>query len=150
MTDTTILDGMMEALKRNPLTDARLGKLGPNQVGQGKPYGVALQSVKTDARPFYARREPVPTGEMNRNYAERIDVFHHDLSAARLERPRMGSCNRIKTIEQVIDGQVWRREERCGGTVHAVETRIDGAIRVDGKCLSCGWEVHRAGFLGKG
>lgn len=141
MTDTTILDGLMAALKRNPLVEQRLRyPLAP----LGSPNS---QYVETDARPFYARREPVASADMNRRYAERVDLFHASVKDVRLERPRRGTCSQVRIIERHIDGEVYTRREACGGVVHAVETKINGAVRVDGKCLSCGWELHRAGLL---
>lgn len=116
MTDTRILDAMMKMLDRNPLEPHRLQN--PDE-----------QFIETDERPFYATREPIAKKDMNRRYAERVDLFHEDVKGARLERPRRGTCR------------------ECGGEVHAVETKIKGAVRVDGKCLSCGWELHRAGLL---
>jgi hypothetical protein len=135
MSDTTILDGLMATLKRNPLTPERMNYLD-------------RQFVETDERPFYARRETeVGTTSVNRRFGEIVDLFHQDIRGVRKERPRSGSCHRVRVVERHIDGQVWTRQEACQGTVHAVETVINGAVRVDGKCLSCGWEVHRAGLL---
>jgi hypothetical protein len=113
VTDTLILDAMMQVLERNPLTDERMKYL-------------EQQSITVDDKPFYANREI--TGD-NKRYAERVALFHDDLSGPRQERPRRGAC------------------DSCGGEVHAVETRITGAMRVDGRCLSCGWELHRAGLV---
>jgi len=140
LTDTTILDGLMRTLERNPLIEQRLKfPLAP----LGSPDS---QFVQTDETPFYAKGE---VGVTNGRYAERVDLFHGvAVKAPRLERPRRGTCNNVRTTERHMDGQVWRREERCGGVVHAVETVIAGAMRVDGRCLSCGWEIHRAGLLG--
>ena len=73
-----------------------------------------------------------------------MDLFHTDPTASRLERPRRGSCPRVT---QEYDGVRWNVVAACGGTVHAVETIVNGAVRVDGKCLKCGTEVHRAGLL---
>lgn len=143
MTDTTILDGLMATLKRNPLTPERLGQTGPNDVAQGAKYGLALQYQTTDERPFYARREVVKATEANANFAQVVDLFHEDDSAPRLERPRKGTCPRFV---QEYDGTRFRVTEACGGMVHAVETIVNGAVRVDGKCLKCGTEVHRAGL----
>lgn len=138
MTDTTILDGLMRTLKRNPLVESRMKfPLAP----LGSPDS---QFVQTDVTPFYARRE---VEVKNKLFGERADLFHGTaLKAPRLERPRRGTCNNVRTTERHIDGEVWRKEERCGGVVHAVETKIVGAVRVDGKCLKCGWELHRAGL----
>lgn len=141
MTDTTILDGMMRTLQRNPMVEDRMKfPLAP----LGSPTS---QFVETDVRPFYAKAEPKVEGGMNAKYAERVDLFHQDVKGVRLERPRRGSCGRVRTVERHIDGEVWTRNEVCPGVVHAVETKINGAMRVDGKCLTCGWEVHRAGLL---
>jgi hypothetical protein len=135
MTDTLILDGLMAALARNPMTPERL-----NYIDR--------QFEATDVRPFYARREvEVGQNQTNRAFGDVADLFHQDLSVTRYERPRRGPCGRRD--ERVIDGRVWTAEA-CPGTVHAVETKIDGAVRVDGKCLTCGWEVHRAGLLEEG
>lgn len=132
MTDTTVLDGLMETLRRNPMIPERMQIL-------------HQQFMETDERPFYARDEvPVGPTANNRKYADIVDLFHQDVSAPRLERPRRGTCGAVE--ERIIDGRVWRSGE-CGGEVHAVETRIAGAVRVDGKCLKCGWELHRAGLL---
>jgi hypothetical protein len=144
MTDTTILEGMMQALKRNPLTRERMGHLSKNEVREGEAWGTDRQQVVTDDRPFYARGEVVRLADANPRFAAAVDVFHEDLSAPRKERPRQGSCPRRK---QEFDGERWVVTEACGGTVHAVETIVGGAIRVDGKCLSCGTEIHRAGLL---
>lgn len=143
MTDTAILDGLMATLKRNPLDAERLGQMGPNQVGEGQPYGVALQYRETDERPFYARREVVKATEANPSFAAVVDLFHQG-NAPRLERPRRGSCPRVT---QEFDGTRWVQVAACGGTVHAVETIVAGAVRVDGHCLKCGTAVHRAGLL---
>lgn len=132
MTDTQVLDAMMETLRRNPMVEERL------------KY-VDRQYVETDERPFWARSEvDIGSTSHNRQYAEIIALFHDDVSGPRLERPRMGTCDNQQT--RVIDGRVYT-SDACGGTVHCVETRIPGAMRVDGKCLSCGTEVHRAGLL---
>lgn len=132
MTDTRILEGMMEAFRRNPMIPDRMKY--PER-----------QFVETDEAPFYDRSEvEVGTHPTNRRFAEIADLFHQDISGPRLERPRRGTCGAVS--EQVIEGRVWRSEE-CGGEVQAVETRIPGAVRVDGKCLKCGWELHRAGLL---
>lgn len=136
MTDTTILDGLMATLRRNPLTPERLGHMGLQ--GQFRP---------TEEPAFYARREVVTPSEANPNFSEVADLFHQDKSAVRMERPRKGSCPSMVREERTIDGQTWVREEGCGGIVHAVETVIQGAVRVDGKCLKCGAEIHRAGLL---
>lgn len=141
MTDTSVLDAMMRTLARNPLVDDRMRHpLAP----LGSPLS---QYIQTDERPFYAKKEATPTAEMNRNYGEVADLFHQDINSVRLERPRRGSCPAIRREQTVIDGKTWTREEGCTGTVHAVETVANGAIRVDGRCLTCGWEVHRAGLL---
>lgn len=148
MTDTTILDGLMELLERNPLTQERLGHLSKNDVAPGESWGVDRQQVTTDVKPFWARREVVRLEEANSNFAEAVDAFHEDLTAPRQERPRRGTCPR-RTRE--FDGERWITTAACGGTVHAVESISNGAIRVDGKCLTCGTEIHRAGVLaGKG
>lgn len=131
MTDTRILDGMMQALNGNPLP-----KVGPR--------GAEMPVRVTDSTPFYARGEVEHT---NKNFSDRVDLFHQDLTQARRERPRRGSCNNVRTVERHMDGQVWVRKETCPGPVHAVETTIPGAVRVDGRCLSCGTEIHRAGLL---
>lgn len=144
MTDTAILDGLMATLQRNPLDPERLGQTGPNDVGKGKPYGLALQQRETDEKPFYARREVVKATEANANFAAVVDLFHEDDAAPRLERPRQGSCPRVT---QEFDGVRWTQIAACGGLVHAVETIQNGAVRVDGKCLKCGTEIHRAGLL---
>lgn len=143
MTDTKILDGMMQILRRNPLDRARLGQLGLNEVPEGAPYGTARQRITVDDRPFWAGKEAVDLTGANKDYAEVIDLFHEDLSAPRIERPRIGSCPRIR---REFDGTRWRDEAVCGGTVHAVETVMNGAVRVDGYCLRCGTQIHRAGL----
>lgn len=144
MTDTTILDGMMELLERNPLNPERLGHVNKKDVEDGQPWGVDLQFKATDIKPFYARREVVSAGEANPNFSAIADLFHQDLSAPRLERPRRGSCPRL--IRE-FDGTKWIDTYPCPGPVHAVETIVNGAARVDGKCLTCGVEVHRAGLV---
>lgn len=146
MTDTTILDGMMAALKRNPLTPERLGHLSKNKVEEGQPWGTRLQQITTDETPFWAKGEVVTAREANQNFAAVVDLFHQDLTEPRLERPRLGSCPRIR---REFDGVRWIEEQVCGGTVHAVESIVNGAVRVDGKCLKCGAEIHRAGLLSK-
>lgn len=137
MTDTSILDGMMQMLKRNPLSPP----------GSSEKVGVRRPAVTTDERPFYARREVVSLEEANPNFAEAADVFHQNLTTPRTERPRQGSCPRVM---REFDGVRWHETQVCGGIVHAVETVVAGAVRVDGKCLSCGAEVHRAGIRRKG
>jgi len=138
MTDTTILDGMMRTLARNPMATGRMKfPLSP----LGSPTS---QFIQTDETPFYAKHE---VEHPNKRFAERVDLFHQSVKDVRLERPRRGDCNNVRLIERHMDGEVWTRTEKCLGTVHAVETRINGAVRVDGKCLTCGWEVHRAGLL---
>lgn len=144
MTDTTILDGMMELLKRNPMTPERMGHLSKNQVQEGETWGIDRQFHETDETPFYAKGEVVLPHEANPDFAEVADLFHQDLSVSRLERPRRGPCPRIR---REFDGTRWVQTQVCGGVVHAVETIVNGAIRVDGKCLTCGAEVHRAGLL---
>jgi hypothetical protein len=116
VTDTRVLDSMMRMLQRNPL------------AGTSADQPPAEFHI-TDERPFWSRNEPIAKRDMNRRYAERVDLFHQDLTVPRQEKPRKGSCN------------------ACGGVVHAVETRIQGAVRVDGRCLSCGADYHRAGVL---
>ena len=144
MTNTLILDEMMKALARNPMTPERMGHLSKNAVEEGESWGVDRQQIVTDERPFYAGGEVVSLAEANRKFADAVDLFHEDLSAPRKERPRQGSCPRVK---REFDGQRWVQTEACGGIVHAVETVVNGAIRVDGRCLSCGTEIHRAGLL---
>lgn len=128
MTDTRVLDEMMKVLDRNPL----------NLVAPNLP---PARAIVMDDKPFYAKDEvrgaPV--------YDDRVAVFHDDLTAPRLERPRRGPCGRTRTIIEE-DGSV-NIERLCGGEVHAVETIIGGAVRVDGRCLACGWELHRAGVM---
>lgn len=111
------------------ILDAMMKVLERNPLISERMRDVEAQRITVDDKPFYARREVEHT---NRRYGERIDLFHQDLSQPRTERPRRGSC------------------DECGGEVHAVETCITGAMRVDGRCLSCGWELHRAGLLGVG
>jgi hypothetical protein len=114
VTDTVVLDAMMEVLARNPL---------PSGERVNAP---ATPVLTVDDKHFYARRE---VEIENKRYASRVDLFHQDLTVVRQERARRGPC------------------DACGGVVHAVQTTIQGAVRVDGRCLSCGWEVHRAGLL---
>jgi hypothetical protein len=144
MTDTTILDGMMAALKRNPLDRERLGHLSKNDVQEGEKWGTERQFITTDEKPLWAKGEVVRPHEANENFSAVVDLFHQDLSEPRLERPRRGACPRIR---REFDGTRWLEENVCGGTVHAVESIVNGAVRVDGKCLKCGAEVHRAGLL---
>lgn len=121
MTDTRVLDAMMATLARNPLVEERMKYL-------------EKQFEVTDERPFYAGREVVPTAQMNRRYAGVVDRFHDDVKAPRRERPRRGNCRSCMTEN----------------AVHAVETKQNGALRVDGRCMVCGWELHRAGVIGEG
>ena len=120
MTDTRVLDALMQTLERNPLVKERLKY--PEK-----------QFEVTDAKPFYAGREVVPTAQMNRKFAGIVERFHDDLTAERMERPRRGNCRACMTEN----------------SVHAVETKQNGALRVDGKCMTCGWELHRAGVIGE-
>lgn len=144
MTDTVVLDGLIELLKRNPLDAERLGHVNKKDVEEGQPWGTALQFHTTDIKPFYAKDEVVAPSEANPNFSAVADLFHQDLSAPRQERPRRGSCPRVR---REFDGSRWVEEPLCPGPVHAVETVMNGAARVDGKCLTCGVEVHRAGLL---
>ena len=125
---------LTKTFERNPLTEERMKH-------------VETQFIETDETPFYAKEEVIPTSEMNKRYADRVDLFHQQVKDVRWERPRVGDCNNTLLIERHMDGQIWNRIERCTGKVHAVETKINGAVRIDGKCLTCGWEIHRAGLL---
>ena len=122
---------LTRTFERNPLTEDRMKY--PDQ-----------QFIETDETPFYAKEE---VDHPNKNYAERVDLFHQQVREVRWERPRVGDCNNTLLIERHIDGQIWNRIERCAGKVHAVETKINGAVRIDGQCQTCGWEIHRAGLL---
>jgi len=108
--------------------DAMMKTLERNPLSTERMRFVDRQFVPADDRPFYANKEVEETPTMNRRFKKVMDAFH-GADQDRLERPRRGACS------------------SCGGTVHAVETKVKGAVRVDGRCLSCGWEVHRAGFL---
>jgi hypothetical protein len=130
------LEGLIDTLKRNPVPTPE-----PGQTGLVLPY------TETDERPFYADKEVIPSDEMNVRFAERVDLFHQSIRDSRWERPRIGTCNNRVLIEKHINGEKWSRIQSCGGTVRAVETRINGALRVDGLCTTCGWEIHRAGLL---
>jgi hypothetical protein len=122
---------LTKTLERNPLVEDRMKY--PER-----------QFVPTDETPFYAKEE---VEHPNKRFADRVDLFHQQVKDVRWERPRVGDCNNTLLIEKHMDGQVWNRVERCPGKVHAVETKINGAVRIDGKCLTCGWEIHRAGLL---
>jgi hypothetical protein len=106
MTDTTILDGMMKMLARNPMTRERMGHLSANEVAEGEAFGADRQRVQTDVRPFYAKREVVKKADANPHFAEIVDLFHQDLSATRTERPRRGTCPRVR---REFDGSRWVR-----------------------------------------
>lgn len=110
----------MQTLERNPLVEDRLRY--PEK-----------QFEVTDEKPFYAGREVVPAAQMNRKYAGVVERFHDDITAERAERPRRGSCRACMTPN----------------AVHAVETKQNGALRVDGRCLTCGVAYHRAGVIGE-
>ena len=134
-----LLDGLLDTINRNPIPTPEPGS-----------YGVVLPYRETDETPFYADKEVLPTSEMNKRYADRVDLFHQAIKDVRWERPRIGTCNNTLLIERHIDGEVWTKTQKCGGNVRAVETRINGAVRVDGKCFTCGWQIHRAGLLSEG
>lgn len=120
-----------KTFERNPLTPDRM------------KY-VQDQFIETDETPFYAKEE---VEHPNKLYADRVDLFHQQVKEVRWERPRVGSCNNRLLIEKHIDGQIWNRIEACTGQVRAVETKIHEAVRIDGQCDTCGWEIHRVGLL---
>jgi hypothetical protein len=124
-----VLDALIKTLERNPL----------DRVAMNLP---PVPHVPVDDKPFYQKKEAVPTKDMNSNFRRVVDIFHGP-DTYRLERPRRGSCGRQRVV--VEDGRAYV-ESMCGGEVHAVETLVPGGQRVDGKCLKCGWELHRAGL----
>lgn len=106
--------------------------------------------------PYYAKGEvESDSNAIGRRYRGVIDYFQSKLGAPRRETVRKGTCENSQGAEPTC--------EIPQPSVYAIETRIPGAMRVDGLCMKlelddegliglvpgCGFEVHRAGWTNR-